>query len=286
MYRIFIFSLFMAGAIAAFSQEPIEVAVWAHGAPNSNEITTPEAPMENGRVGNISQPVMYVYLPQGGAPAAAVIICPGGGYTRLAMIHEGHDFAKWLTANGVAGIVLKYRMPNGHSEVPLSDAQQALRLVRQHSKEWNIAPNKVGIAGFSAGGHLASTAATHFTDSLTRPDFAALFYPVVSMDESIVHSGSRKLLLGDNPAQELVDAYSNERQVTPQTPPVILFLSDDDKTVPPQNSAAFYAALKRHNVPAAMYIFPTGGHGWGMRSTFAYHNSWTALLTTWLHTNF
>jgi acetyl esterase/lipase len=282
MVRYFLQPIFMlAFPLLALSQ-PIEIAIRPEG---TNGIASPEEAGESGRVGNVSQPAMYVYLPKDtlSSPAAAVVICPGGGYTRLAMSHEGHEFARWLNANGVAGIVLKYRMPNGHSEAPLSDAQQALRLIRQNALKWNIAPDKVGVAGFSAGGHLASTAATHFTDSATRPDFALLFYPVVSMDKNVSHYGSRRQLIGENPTPEQERAYSNELWVTPRTPPVALFLSDNDKTVPPRNSTDFYAALKRSNVPAAMYIFPSGGHGWGMNSTFAYHDAWTLLLKSWLH---
>ncbi|MDR1527739.1 MAG: alpha/beta hydrolase [Dysgonamonadaceae bacterium] len=261
-----------------------EIPLWPDGAPNTNGLPEEELRMENGRVGNVTHPVLYVYLPQTTAPTAAVIICPGGGYVRLAMDHEGHEVAQWLNSLGIAGIVLKYRMPNGHSDVPLSDAQQALRMVRQNSRQWNIAPGKIGIAGFSAGGHLASTAATHFTDSITRPDFAILFYPVISMDASISHPGSHQRLLGENPGEALLDKFSNEKQVTPQTPPTALFLSDDDRTVPPRNSSGFYDALKQNNVPAALYIFPTGGHGWGMRPEFKYHNQWKELLIQWLET--
>jgi acetyl esterase/lipase len=228
---------------------------------------------------------MYVYLPQSKTPTSAVIICPGGGYRRLAMLHEGSEFAQWLNQNGIAGIVLKYRMPNGHHEAPLSDARQALRIVRHNSKAWNIAPDKVGVAGFSAGGHLAATLATHFADSSTRPDFAVLFYPVISMDTTFTHSGSRQNLIGKNPTQELRTLYSNELQVTSRTPPTLLLLSDDDKTVPPCNSADFYAALKRHNIPSAMYIFPSGGHGWGMHTTFPYHAVCKDLLQNWLRIN-
>jgi acetyl esterase/lipase len=268
--------------MTAFSQPP-EVQLWPAGAPNSNGITSPEKQQGQGRIADISQPALYVYLPKSATPAAAVVICPGGGYARLAMAHEGHEFAEWLAENGMAAFVLKYRMPNGHHEVPLSDAQQALRMVRQNSGKWNIDPGKVGIAGFSAGGHLASTAATHFTDSITRPDFAVLFYPVVSMDETITHSGSRRMLLGEHPSPELERLFSNEQQVTAQTPPVFLLHSDDDKTVSPRNSIDFYAALKRYRVPAALYIFPVGGHGWGMRPSFAYHALWKELLKEWLN---
>ncbi|MDR0711649.1 MAG: alpha/beta hydrolase [Prevotellaceae bacterium] len=268
--------------LSTYSQA-IEVLIRPEG---TNGITSPETAEESGRIGNVSQPAMYIYLPKGASsPTAAVVICPGGGYVRLAMSHEGHEFAKWLNNYGVAGIVLKYRIPNGHPAVPLSDARQALRLVRQSAKAWNIDPCKVGVAGFSAGGHLASTLATHLADSITRPDFALLFYPVISMDKNVSHQGSRRQLLGENPTPEQEQAYSNELRVTPRTPPAILLLSDDDRTVHPRNSADFYAALKRNNVPAAMYIFPNGGHGWGMRSTFAYHSAWTRLLKNWLRDN-
>jgi acetyl esterase/lipase len=225
--------------------------------------------------------MLYLYLPPSATPTAAVVICPGGGYVRLSMDHEGHEFARWLNSLGLAGIVLKYRMPGGHSDVPLSDAQQALRVIRQNSKEWNIMPDQVGIAGFSAGGHLAATAATHFTDSTTRPDFTILFYPVISADPSISHPGSFSALLGENPGA-LLDKFSNEKQVTPQTPPTVLFLSDDDRTVPPRNSSDFYDALKQNNIPAALYVFPTGGHGWGTNPTFEYHDQWKELLVKWL----
>jgi acetyl esterase/lipase len=198
------------------------------------------------------------------------------------MQHEGHDIATWLNEQGIAAFVLKYRMPKGHHEVPLSDAQQALRLVRLNAKKWNIDPTKVGIAGFSAGGHLASTAATHFTDSATRPDFAVLFYPVISMDKNITHGASRSNLLGENPSADLENRYSNARRVTPQTPPTLLLHSDDDKAVPVRNSLDFYAALKQNSVPAAMYIFPVGSHGWGAREAFAYSSEWRGLLLKWL----
>jgi acetyl esterase/lipase len=282
--RTFIISLACMVASITLSAQAQEILLWPDGAPNSNELTGAEIEMENGRVGNITQPELYLYLPQSAKPTAAVIICPGGGYVRLAMNHEGHEVAQWLNSLGIAGIVLKYRMPNGHSDVPLSDAQQALRLVRQHSKEWNIAPDKVGIAGFSAGGHLAATAATHFTDSLTRPDFAVLFYAVISMDAQISHPGSLKVLLGENADKEAAEAFSNEKHVTPQTPPTALFLSDNDRTVPPRNSSDFYSALKQNQVPAALYIFPTGGHGWGMSEGFDYHSQWKELLDKWLET--
>jgi acetyl esterase/lipase len=258
------------------------IPLWPDGAPNSNGLTGEEQVMENGRVGHIVDASIYVYLPESEKPTAAVVICPGGGYVRLAMDHEGHEVARWLNSLGIAGIVLKYRMPNGHSEVPLSDAQEALRVVRERSSEWNIDPNKVGIAGFSAGGHLAATAATHFKDRAVRPDFAVLFYAVISMDPAVSHAGSLRVLLGENPSKELIDSFSNEKQVTGETPPTVLLLSDNDRTVAPRNSGDFYLALKRNGVPAAMYVFPGGGHGWGMGAGFEYCEEWKGLLAKWL----
>ena len=281
MKKQFIFLSLIIISITASAQVK-EIHLWPNGAPNTNGLVGEETQFDNGRVGNVSQPEMYVYLPQSVKPTAAVIICPGGGYVRLAMNSEGHEFAQWLNSLGIAGIVLKYRMPNGHSDVPLSDAQQALRIVRQNCQQWNISPDKIGIAGFSAGGHLASTVATHITDSVTRPAFTILFYPVISTDANIAHSGSVHALLGENPDKESVYKYSNEKHVTAQTPSTALFLSDNDRTVPPRNSTDFYNALKQNHVPAVLYIFPEGDHGWGMNSDFAYRSQWQELLKKWL----
>jgi acetyl esterase/lipase len=282
MKRLVFFLTTIAMSINVWGQGT-EMPLWPKGASNSNGLTGDEIVMENGRVGHIAEASMYVYLPEEGTKSrAAVVICPGGGYVRLAMNHEGHEVAQWLNSMGIAAVVLKYRMPNGHSDVPLSDAQQALRMVRERAGEWNVDPRRVGIAGFSAGGHLAATAATHFTDSVDRPDFAVLFYAVLSMDPSVSHPGSLRSLLGENPDEALIESFSNEKRVTATTPPTILLLSDNDRTVPPRNSTAFYDALKRNGVPAAMYVFPTGGHGWGMNAGFEYQVLWKALLGGWL----
>ena len=181
------------------AQKPIELPLWPNGAPNSNELKGDEQEMDNGRVSNIKNPDITVYRaehPNG----MAVIMCPGGGYARLAMNHEGHDMAPWFNTQGITYVVLKYRMPNGHNEVPFSDVEQAIRLVRQHAAEWNINPAKVGIMGASAGGHLASTLATHYTSKETRPDFQILLYPVITMDANFTHAGSRENLITKNPS--------------------------------------------------------------------------------------
>ena len=283
MRKVF-FSLLlgMGGLTLAAQQQPIEIRLWPGGAPNDNGLTGAETQLENGRIGNVTDPVIYVYPADSAKNTGmALVLCPGGRYIRLAMDHEGHDMARWLAANGIAGVVLKYRMPNGHPGVPLSDAHQAIRLVRRNAAAWGIDPGKVGIAGSSAGGHLASTAATHF-DGETRPDFAVLFYGAVLFDPATAHSEFGKIFLGENPSRETADLYSNEKQVAADTPPTILFHSSDDRTVPPRHSIGFYEALKANGVPGALYIFPEGGHGWGFKTDFNYHEEWKALLLKWL----
>ncbi|WP_321331366.1 alpha/beta hydrolase [uncultured Bacteroides sp.] len=264
-----------------FAQKPIELPLWPNGAPNSNGQTGEEKDGEDGRVSNIIVPDITVYRaekPNG----IAIIMCPGGGYSRLAMNHEGYDMAAWFNTQGITYIVLKYRMPNGHNDVPLSDAEQAIRLVRQHATEWNIQTDKIGIMGASAGGHLASTLATHYSNKETRPDFQILLYPVITMDATYTHTGSRENLITKSPAPELVKKYSNELQVTSETPQAFIALSSDDKTVPPENSVNYYLALLKNKVPATLHIYPTGGHGWGFRDNFVYKRQWTEELEKWL----
>jgi acetyl esterase/lipase len=205
------------------------------------------------------------------ANGTAVVICPGGGYGQVVIEPEGHGIAKWLSGHGITGIVLEYRLPRGRSFVPLLDAQRAVRTVRANAKKWDIDPARIGIMGFSAGGHLASTAGTHFDDGDAkaddavgrtgcRPDFMILVYPVITMDNT-THSGSRINLLGKDPAPKLIELFSNEKQVTNRTPPAFLAHAIDDKPVPPENSKAFYAALQAHKVPSQYLELPSGGHG-------------------------
>ena len=260
-----------------FAQKPIEIKVWPNGAPNSNGITTAEKQIDESRVSDVTVPTLTIYRaakPNG----MAIVACPGGGYVRLATAHEGHDMAAWFNAQGITFAVLKYRMPNTHHEVPLSDALQAIRIMKQHAEEWGY--NKVGIMGSSAGGHLASTAATHFTKD-SRPDFQILFYPVVSMVNP-THQGSKDNLLGKTPSQEMLNLYSNEKQVTPQTPPAFIMHSSDDKAVPVSNSIDYYTALVKNGVSASLHIYPIGGHGWGFRDNFIYKRQWTGELEKWL----
>lgn len=258
--------------------------LWPENPPTSNEISDLEITDRNYKITNVSSPMLTIYLPDKAINTGmAVIICPGGGYAGLASMHEGTQVAQWLQQKGIAAFVLKYRMPNGHKEVPLDDAWQAIRFVRDNAADYDIKPWKIGIAGFSAGGHLASTASTHYATkgTITRPDFSILFYPVITMSES-AHKGSRKNLLGENPSSIDIELFSNEKHINAETPPTILLLSDDDKSVPPTNSIDYYKGLKKNGVPAAMYIFPEGGHGWGMRKNFKYHDQMLSLLEKWL----
>ncbi len=174
-------------------------------------------------------------------------------------------------------------MPNGHKEIPLDDAWQAMRYMRKNAEKYNVKADKIGISGFSAGGHLASTASTHFSKegTSTRPDFSILFYPVITMGDA-THQGSKNNLLGKEASEEDVLNFSNEKQITAETPPTILLLSDNDKVVVPENSISYYTALKKNNVPASMYIFPEGGHGWGMNSNYKYRSQFLDLLENWL----
>lgn len=275
------FSILLSVATMLSAQNTFELPLWPAGAPNSNGLTGTEEDLEGGRVANVIKPSITVYKadkPNG----IAIIMCPGGGYARLAMNHEGHDMAPWLNAQGITYIVLKYRMPNGHYEVPLSDAEQAIRLVRQHAKEWNIRPDRIGIMGASAGGHLAASLATLYNSNETRPDFQILFYPVISMVPGVTHGGSRQNLLGNKPSQELEDKYTLEKQVNERTPQAFIMLSADDGAVPPANGIHYFEALLQHQVPATLHVYPTGGHGWGFRDAFTYKRQWTGELEKWL----
>ena len=229
-----------------------------------------DAPEGNGKFSDSSKAKLTVHLPEK-PNGAAIVICPGGGYGGLVTKGEGHGIAEWLNAQGIAGIVLEYRLPAGRPYVPLLDVQQAIRTVRAHAAEWALDPKKVGIIGFSAGGHLASTATVHFdldegknTDPIarqsSRPDFAILIYPVISMEEG-VHRGSKKNLMGETPAAGLPDYFSSQKHVTAATPPAFLAHALDDKVVPIENSRVFYEAQKKAGLPTRLVELPNGGHG-------------------------
>jgi acetyl esterase/lipase len=241
----------------------------------------PESPFDVNLQADGSSSVR-VFLPKSTAqPAKAVVICPGGGYSHLAMSHEGYDWSAFFNEQGIAAVVLKYRMPAGNFALPVTDALTAMRLVGERAAEWNINPDKIGIMGSSAGGHLAATIATHAPESL-RPAFQILFYPVITMNVQETHRGSRNHFLGENPSEEKERLYSNELQVTDNTPPAFITLSGDDKAVSPVNALKYYSALHEHSIPTAMHIYPSGGHGWGAKPTFKYREEMLAELKKWL----
>ena len=251
------------------------------------------------RISYVQKPDISVYLPsKGNATGQAVVICPGGGYRILAYDKEGSDIAKWLNSKGIAAIVLKYRLPLSKSNIvnhksPLLDAQRAIRLTRYHANEWNIKKDKIGIMGFSAGGHLAATAGTHFdtgdasasdpVESMSsRPDFMVLVYPVITFSNSFMHKGSRNALLGEDPDSTLIKYYSNELQVKDNTPPTFIVHAGDDKSVPVENSLLFYHALKDKGIPAEFHIYPEGGHGFSLAIGKGYLETWPDRCIDWL----
>ncbi len=298
MRKQIFFILFALSSHFLLAQDTLRL--WNENMSYSNGTIGQEEFTDQGHVRNIQDPTITIYLPDSSKnTGAAVVICPGGGYWLLAIKHEGHDIARWLNTIGVAGIVLKNRLPTSEnitdsSEVALADAQRAVRMTRYHAAEWGIDPTKIGIMGFSAGGHLASTAGTHFdrglaesTDSVQkvscRPDFMILMYPVISMSESFMHSGSAKNLIGENPSEEQKLRFSNEKQVTADTPPTILIHSSDDKAVPVANSIVFFQALNAHGVSAELHIYNSGAHGYGLgRKDGSSHNLWPTTCEAWL----
>ncbi len=246
----------------------------------------------------VTIPTLSIFLPKDAKPnQTAVIICPGGGYMHLAFDKEGTKVAEWFNSLGIVAFVLKYRLPNDlimKNKIvgPLQDAQEAVRYVRQNAAKLNIDPNKIGILGFSAGGHLASTLSTHYDDKVyestykvsARPDFSILMYPVISMENQITHKGSQTNLLGNNPSQDLIDSYSNEKKVTSKTPPAFLIHATDDTVVIPENSINYYLALKKNGIKAELHLYEKGGHGFGLGVNDT-SKFWTRDCVEWLKAN-
>ncbi len=251
------------------------------------------------RVRNVQKPDIAIFLPsKKNSTGEAVVICPGGGYGILAYDWEGSDIARWLNSEGIAAFVLKYRLPGSKSNIvphksPLMDAQRAMRMVRSNAEKWNVDPGKIGIMGFSAGGHLASTLSTHFDvgdpssddpveHESCRPDFSVLIYPVISFTGEFSHSGSRKALLGEDADPELVSHYSNELQVNEETPPAILIHSDDDTVVPVENSIVYYKALRANKLTSELHIYPYGGHGFSLAIGQGHLSTWPDRVIEWI----
>lgn len=268
-------------AAGAF-EEPKTLLLWEDGAPGARGESSAD------------QPSITVYFPpESTRTGAAVVVFPGGGYGHLAMSHEGDQVGRWLIAHGITGIVTKYRISPYHYPAPFLDAQRAIRMVRHFSSDWGIDPDRIGVMGFSAGGHLASTVATHFdsgdssaVDSVawesSRPDFAVLVYPVISFTTEFAHQGSLHNLLGASPDSELVRSLSNELQVTSNTPPTFLVATDEDTVVPAENSVLFFLALRKAHVPVEMHIFEPGQHGFGLAPYRPVLSVWPHLFLKWL----
>lgn len=261
------------------------IKIWDNStAPHSSELTSPEAETSPNIIGSVTEAVLYVFeADPAKATGQAIVICPGGGYAVVCMSYEGVEMAKWLASQGITCGVLKYRMPNGHKEVPLEDAVEALRIMRRNAADLKIDPAKVGIMGFSAGGHLAAYT-SNFAPEGEKPAFSILFYPVITGEDGLCHKGSFDNLLGADATAAQRAEYSLETRVTRSTPPALLLLSDHDTVVPPISSTRYYNALKKHGIKASMHIYPEGWHGWGISPDFPYREAWQASLLDWLKT--
>lgn len=295
MKRIIFLVLFLM-VVSPFITAQELIKLYSGNIPGSTGSTIKESPgtkSSPGMISLVTDPELEIYLPEKEkATGAAVIICPGGSYKVLTYQGEGVKTAQGLMSNGIASFVLKYRLPDDaimkdKKTGPLQDVQQAIKIVRENAGKWGIDVNRVGIMGFSAGGHLASTAATHFEKSLIgnadninlRPDFLILVYPVISMQDNLTHPDSRTNLLGPNPSKEIIDLFSNEMQVTENTPPTYITHSADDKLVDVDNSIFFFEALRHKNVPVEMHIYPKGGHGFVLRQK---PEEWMVPLFNWM----
>lgn len=291
----------MSLIISCKAKSPVETIPLYDTIPNSKPSANAEkSSVSDGIliVSNVSIPSLTIYRPAKVKDnATAIVICPGGGYSVLAAGHEGSDVAGVLNEWGIVAFVLKYRLPDEKIMLdktigPLQDAQRAIQMVRQNAKQWNIDPARIGIMGFSAGGHLASTASTHFNKAVIdnpgntslRPDFSVLVYPVISFTDSLAHIGSRNNLIGEIPPAGKIQEYSNELQVNGQTPPAFLVHASDDDGVKVGNSIQYYEALTRNNIPAELRLYPAGGHGFGMNNKTT-PDSWMNRLKTWLKAN-
>lgn len=298
--KLFLFIGFLLFAAASFAQS-FTLPLWTGEIPNNRKTSEVEVRDTSDviRISNVQIPDITVYLPANRyATGQAIVICPGGGYVRLAYDLEGSDIAKWLNSKGIAAIVLKYRLPISSNNIvghksPLLDVKRAMRIVRYFASGWHIDKNKIGVMGFSAGGHLASTLGTHFDygdrnaiDKIdrmsSRPDFMILCYPVITFTKPFMHRGSRNALLGKNPDSSLINFYSNELQVKDDTPPTFIVHADDDGTVPVENSLVFYKALRGKEIPVELHIYPEGGHGFGLALGKGHLESWSNRCIDWL----
>lgn len=292
-----LFAAALALTCAVRAQTPVApvIDLWPEGVPNLKANGGPEKDEGNGRVSNIQHPSLTVF--KAGHPnGAAVIVCPGGGYVRLSFEHEGVEVAQWLNSLGVTAFVIKNRLVEYGAPAPLQDICRAIRTVRAQAADYGIDAKRVGVIGFSAGGHLAASAATLYEDAegrtgkpidafSARPDFAMLVYPVITMEDPYAHKGSRTALLGKEPTREQIDHYSLEKQVNAQTPPCFLIATEEDKTVPPQNSLMFYEALRKAGVSAELHLFEHGPHGFGLRKDLGPTSEWPQRAAEWMRSH-
>ena len=298
----FSISIIMIFCLQLILAQKDKISLYPEGIPCKSNLETELDYDSSGRIfKKVSDPEIWYYPSdkmKGKENNVAVLVIPGGGYWGLWFDKEGVDVAKWLNSIGVSAFVLKHRLPHWESKdcrskVALMDAQRAMRIIRKNSKIWNIDSNKIGVLGFSAGGHLASTLSTHHDNGLdlsdleieqtsSRPDFSILVYPVITMNRPYTHNGSRENLLGKIPSQEYLDYYSNDLQVREDTPPAILIHSDDDKGVLPENSIQYYLALRKYNIPAALHIWEDGGHGYGLGNDKGSIKSWAKICEEWM----
>lgn len=288
--------LLLAAALALTARAAAPVIdLWPEGVPNLKADGGPEHDDGEGRVSNIHHPSLTVFKaehPNG----AAVIVCPGGGYVRLSFQHEGTEVAQWLNSLGVTAFVIRNRLVQYGQPAPLQDILRAIRTVRSRAGEFQVDAKRIGVIGFSAGGHLAASAATLYADPdgntgkpidaySARPDFAMLIYAVLTMEDPYVHKGSRTALLGKNPSRELIDHYSLEKQVHAQTPPCFLIATEEDHTVPPMNSLMFYEALRKAGVSAELHLFEHGPHGFGLRKDLGPTSEWPQRAAEWMQSH-
>jgi acetyl esterase/lipase len=285
----------LSATLALAAAQPAVIPLWPEGVPGLRADAAPDKDALAQSSG-IHHPSMLFYPAGNNATGTAVVVCPGGGYSGLSMQTEGRDVAAWLNSIGVSAFVLKYRMKEYGQPAPLQDVLRAIRTVRTRADEFGVRADRIGVLGFSAGGHLASCAATLFDTgegrtgapldtTSARPDFAVLVYPVISMRDDISHRGSRKNLLGGNPPAALIDFYSTDERITQNTPPTFLVSGSDDKTVPVRNSIRFYLALRREGVPAEMHLFQNGAHGFGMKPGAGNAATWPARCEDWMRAN-
>ncbi|RUA11931.1 MAG: alpha/beta hydrolase [Flavobacteriia bacterium] len=301
-YPVFLVLFFISLTHSTTAQNKI-IKLWPDGVPGSVSDPSYFEKTEVGsdnikRIFRVTDPELIVFpASKENASGAAVLICPGGGYKILAIDHEGYSIARWLNKIGITAFVLKYRLPSDlimkdKKTGPLADAKRAIRMIRDQAEKWNIDPDKIGVMGFSAGGHLASSLSTHYNDSeqdkkqlSARPDFSLLIYPVISMEDSITHLGSRTNLLGEKPARKDVVFFSNDQQVTKDTPPAFLVHAADDKVVPVQNSINYFMALNKFHIPAEIHIYEKGGHGFGIKNLKGTVANWPEDCEHWLRSH-